>query len=59
MYRLRAAFADGRVSGLDPAGSAKDCPFLAQQPRYRSVWHAGYGLGRTELRAAIGYKREE
>lgn len=44
----RAAFADGRLSGLDLGEQEGACPFPKADPHLRGAWMDGFMIGRVE-----------
>ena len=50
--RLKGAFEDGRLSGLDPTETVTLCPFPRQVDPFREAWLNGFTIGRIEAGAA-------
>ena len=47
--RLRAAFDDGRLSGLDPSDDIGNCPIETSDKALRESWLNGFLVGRLDV----------
>jgi hypothetical protein len=48
LIRVRTAFADGRLSGLDLGEKETACPFPKTESQLRGAWMDGFMIGRVE-----------
>jgi ribosome modulation factor len=58
LIRARAAFADGRLSGLDIGESESACPFTRSDLHLRGAWMDGFMIGRVERQIREGGLRK-